>query len=140
MTENQFTGTAFYKTLGEGKLVGTVCKSCGAVHLPPRPICTHCHGDQMEWQELSGRGRLEAYSVIFIAPTAMLNEGYGRTNPYCAGVVKLEEGSSISAQILGVDVAKPEAIPIGAPVSIVFPTAAEGAAPRPRLAFQPDQP
>ncbi len=140
MTENPFTGTAFYKALGEGTLMGTVCKACGTVHLPPRAICTHCHSDQMEWRALTGRGVLTAYSVVFIAPTAMLKEGYSRTNPYCAGIVKLAEGPSISAQILGVDVARPEGIAIGVPVSIVYPAAAEGAASQPRLAFQPDQP
>ncbi len=135
MTENVFTGAAFNKAIGEGRLMGTVCQACGAVHLPPRSICTHCHSDQMEWQALSGRGVLTAYSVIFIAPTAMLNEGYGRTNPYCAGVVKLEEGPSISAQIVGVDVAHPETIAIGTPLTAVYLRHGGEAAPQTRLAF-----
>ncbi len=139
MAENIFTGTAFNKALGEGKLMGTVCTACGAIHVPPRPICPNCHSSAVEWRELSGRGRLAAYSVIFIAPTAMLAEGYGRTNPYCAGVVKLEEGPSISAQIVGVDVAHPETIAIGTPLTAVFLHHGDEAAPQTRLAFTAEE-
>ncbi len=136
MAENIFTGSAFRKSLVEGKLMGTVCKSCGALHLPPRPICSECRSEEMEWRELSGRGRLAAYSVIFIAPTAMINEGYNRANPYCTGLVKLEEGPSISAQIVGVDLSKPEAIAIGMPVSVVIPQQQESVPPKTRLVFK----
>ena len=37
----------------------------------------------------------------------MIEAGYGRDNPYCSGIVKLKDGVSISAQILGVDVDHP---------------------------------
>ena len=36
----------------------------------------------------------------------MIAEGYGRDNPYLAGVVELDEGVKISAQILGADARK----------------------------------
>lgn len=139
MADNIFTSTAFYQSLGQSKLMGTVCKSCGELHLPPRPICTHCKSSNMEWREFSGKGKLAAYSVIFIAPTAMLNEGYSRTNPYCAGVVKLEEGPSISAQITGVDLSKPETIAIGMPISAVYLRYGDEAAPKFRLAFEAEK-
>ncbi|MDD5368368.1 MAG: Zn-ribbon domain-containing OB-fold protein [Anaerolineaceae bacterium] len=136
MADNLFTGTAFNQWLNDGKLMGSACKHCGALHLPPRPICTVCQSGEMEWRELSGHGRLTAYSVIFIAPTAMLNEGYSRTNPYCTGIVKLDEGPSISAQIIGVDVTKPETIAVGTPLSVAYLHHGDEAVPQTRLAFK----
>ena len=115
-----FTSASFYAYLDEHKLMGTRCQSCGALHLPPRPICTACHSQDLEWVELSGQGQLIAFTTVHIAPTAMLAEGYGRDNPYCTGIVQLKEGPAISAQILDVDVQRPESIKIGTPLSVAF--------------------
>jgi uncharacterized OB-fold protein len=90
----------------------------------------------MEWVPLGGKGTLEAFSIIYIAPTAMIREGYGRDHPYCAGIVRLEEGPAISAQILGVDVSHPETIRVGSPVSVEFIDSGEGAQRRTRLGFR----
>jgi len=87
-----FTGAEFNQYLAEHKLMGTRCASCGALHLPPPPICTTCHSDDMGWTEFSGRGQLLAFTTVHIAPTAMIEAGYGRDKPYCTGIVQLEEG------------------------------------------------
>jgi len=115
-----FTSAAFYNFLNEHKLMGSRCATCGAIYLPPRPVCPHCQDSEMEWVEMSGQGKLVAFTVVHIAPTAMLAAGYNRKNPYCVGVVQVEEGPSISAQILGVDVTHPETIGIGTPVTVDF--------------------
>ena len=90
----------------------------------------------MEAVELSGKGKLTAYSVIYIATTAMIQAGYDRKNPYCAAVVKLEEGPSICAQVIGVDVAHPETIKIGSPLTAIFLDRGEGEAKKTFLGFQ----
>ncbi len=131
-----FTHTSFQHFLDEHKLMVARCTGCGALHLPPRPRCPHCSSTAMAWIELSGRGRLSAYTVIHIAPTMMLEAGYGRDNPYCSGVVQLEEGPGISGQILGIDVNHPETIAIGMPVQAAFVERGEGDARKTYLAFQ----
>jgi uncharacterized OB-fold protein len=109
----EFNGTSFYEYLGESKLMGSRCESCDALYVPPRPLCPSCHGNAMTWEEMSGEGQLTAFTTVHIAPTAMIEAGYDRNNPYCVGVVKLAEGPAISAQIVGVDTAKPAGIEIG---------------------------
>lgn len=136
MSDNQFTGTAFYQSLAEEKLAGTHCKACGALHLPPRPICPHCLSDDVEWVAFGGKATLKAFTVIHIAPTAMIAAGYDRNNPYMAGIVQLEEGPRISAQILGLDAAHPETIAIGTPLTATFVERGEGEAKKKYLAFQ----
>lgn len=139
MQDDNFTQVGFNTHLAEHKLMGSVCKSCGAQYLPPRPLCTACYGEEMEWVELDGTGELQAFTTIHIAPTAMLEAGYGRDNPYCTGIVKLDDGLSISAQIVGVDAAKPEDILIGTRMQIEFIDRGEGEAQKTFLAFRPTE-
>jgi uncharacterized OB-fold protein len=113
MSEKTFTGAAFYRLLDQHRLMAARCAACGALFLPPRPLCCNCHSTEMAWTELSGKGRLAAFTTVHIAPSAMIEAGYGRDKPYCTGIVQLEEGPSISAQILGVDAAQPDTIKIG---------------------------
>jgi uncharacterized OB-fold protein len=107
------------------------------LHLPPRPICPDCYGQELAWQAFSGRGKLLAFTTVHIAPTAMLEAGYGRDKPYCAGIVQLEEGPAISAQILGVDVGHPSEIEVGAPLQATFVRRGKGDEARTYLAFEP---
>lgn len=140
MSEHAITGTAYYEFLKKHQLMGSRCPKCGGIFAPPRPFCPDCRDaapqTAMEWVGLSGEGTLMSYSVIAIAPTAMIEAGYGRENPYCSGVVQLVEGPRISAQILGVDVAHPETIAVGAPVKVAFVERGEGDARKTFLAFQ----
>ena len=100
--------------------MGSHCDHCKADFLPPRAICSHCFSDQLNWVEFSGKAKLAAFTSIYIAPTAMIAEGYGRDNPYLAGVVELEEGVKISAQILGLDPQKADEVKIGTPLKVEF--------------------
>jgi uncharacterized OB-fold protein len=130
------TGHAFYQYLAEQKLMGSRCQSCGALHLPPRSLCPACYKDELAWEQVSGRGKLVAFTTVHIAPTAMIEAGYGRTNPYCTGIVQLDEGPSISAQITGVDPAAPEEIEVGTPVRVAFAQRGEGEKEHTFLAFE----
>ncbi len=136
MSERPITGEGFSQYLGEQKLMGTRCRSCGSLHLPPRPLCPACYSDDLEWEQVSGKGKLVAFTTVHIAPTAMLEAGYGRTNPYCTGIVQLEEGPTISAQITGVDPAAPAQIDVGMPVRVAFLRRGEGETERTYLAFE----
>jgi uncharacterized OB-fold protein len=115
-----FTAASFSKFLNERKLVGSRCLNCKALYLPPRAICPRCHGDRMEWVDLSGQGRLAAFTAVYIAPTFMTQQGHGRDNPYVTGVIELDEGVKISARILEVDAKKADTIQIGTPVKVEF--------------------
>lgn len=136
MSERPFTGEAFYQYLGEQKLMGSRCESCGALHLPPRPLCPACHGDDMDWEQVSGKGKLVAFTTVHIAPTAMIEAGYGRTKPYCTGIVQLDEGPAVSAQITGVDPESPAQIKVGMPVQVAFLCRGEGEEEHTYLAFE----
>jgi uncharacterized OB-fold protein len=138
MGEREFTSASFYQFLGEHRLMASRCQLCGALYLPPRPLCPACHGEDMEWVEMGGSGSLLAFTVIYIAPSAMIEAGYGKDNPYCAGIVRLTEGPAISAQVLGVDVRQPAQIAIGTQLKVAFVERGEGDKCRTCLAFTID--
>ena len=107
----EFNAATYYAYLVEEKrLMGVRCRSCGELSAVPRPICAGCHGKDMEWHQFSGNGRLSTFTCISIVPVAMGKKGYGRDNPYCTGIVTLEEGPRISARIVGVDGNNPQDI------------------------------
>jgi uncharacterized OB-fold protein len=138
MADREFSGTSFYQFLREERLMGARCRSCGALHVPPRAMCPTCYGEEMAWEEMGGGGKLVAFTTVHIVPTAMIEAGYGRDRPYCAGIVELEEGPAISAQILGVDPARPQEIEIGTPLQATFIRRGEGEQVCTYLAFERD--
>ena len=91
----------------------------------------------MQWVPLSGNGKLAAYTCIAIGPPFMIGQGYDRQNPYCVGVVELEEGVRVDARIEGVDAKRPETIQVGMPLKVRFLHQGEGEDARTCLAFEP---
>jgi hypothetical protein len=134
--DRPITPASFGHYLNEKKLMGSHCTACNKNFLPPRAICPNCHTDQLAWIEFGGKAKLAAFTAIYIAPTAMIEAGYGRDNPYLAGVVELEEGVKISAQILGLDASQPQEVKIGAPLRVEFVERGEGEAKKTALAFR----
>ena len=118
---DDFNSTTFYNKLKEERqLVGVRCKSCGHLSPEPRPMCPECHGFDMEWHQFSGKAKLSTFTCISMVPVAMAARGYGRDNPYCTGIVTLEEGPRISARINGVDGNNPQDIKSGMDVVLDF--------------------
>ena len=110
----------FEQFLNEEKLMGSRCLECGALFVPPRSVCIKCYSTRMEWAEMKGAGKLAAFTCISIGPPAMIEQGYDRNNPYCAGVVELDESPRVVARIEGVDARNPETIRIGTPLKVKF--------------------
>lgn len=77
------------------------CTACGSIALPPRLICPDCGARTFETVALSGRGSLQTFTIIRIAP-----EGFGDQAPYAIGIVELDEGVRIMAQITDCEVDK----------------------------------
>jgi scaffold protein (connect acetoacetyl-CoA thiolase and HMG-CoA synthase) len=115
-----FNHTGFRAFLSQHKLMGSRCAQCGEIFLPPRPLCPHCYGTQMEWIELSGAGELAGFTTIYVGLPAMAAQGFDRQHPYCTGVIRLAEGPLISGQLIDVDCAHPEDIRVGLPVQAAY--------------------
>jgi len=137
MEERPFNDTSYGQFLKEWRIMGSKCKKCGALALPPRPICISCFGSRMEWVQFKGTGRLSAFTSIVVAPPYMAKEGFSRNNPYVVGVVELDEGVKTVARIVGVDAKKPEEIKVGTPLKAEFLERGEGPDKKTVLSFKP---
>jgi uncharacterized OB-fold protein len=137
--ERPFSDISYTKFLAEEKLMGSRCKHCDVLYLPPRPICIRCHHDDMQWEEMKGRGKLAAFTCIGVGPAFMTAEGFSRHNPYCSGVIALDEGVRVDARIEGVDTINPASINIGMPLTVKFLHRKQGDLTKTYLAFAPIQ-
>ena len=124
--ERKITSNSFYQFLAEKKLMGSRCKKCQALYLPPHPICQKCYGTEMEWVEMKGSGKLAAFTAISVGPTFSIAEGHDRNNPYLVGIVKMDEGPKICGRIQGIDPKNPDKIKVGTPVKVEFMEHKEG--------------
>lgn len=73
----------FVDYLEKGKVMYTRCKDCGLVFFPPRADCYQCLTSNMEWLEVSGKGRLISYSKLEYAPV-----GFGDDLPYAIALLE----------------------------------------------------
>ena len=88
------------------------CKKCGKIYFPPRVICSDCKSCDFELLKLKDEGRLLTYTVIRVAPSQFVNQ-----SPYAMGIVKLDEGVNLLAQIVDCE---PEQLQIGMKLKLEF--------------------
>jgi uncharacterized OB-fold protein len=93
------------------RLEGSACPSCARRFFPPRSVCPACKSSGLEAFLFSGRGTLYSFSRVTQPP-----RGFASVGPYAVGMVRLEEGPLVTAQLSdteGVDLA------VGLPVEMV---------------------
>jgi len=118
--EKEITVQSYLEYVANKKLMGSKCKKCNAAYVPPRKLCIKCNSTDTEWIEMSGKGKIAAFSCIGVGTTFMTNKGYSMKKPYCFSVIKLDEGPMVSGQLLGVDESQPDTIKIDTPVKATF--------------------
>lgn len=137
MSEFTMQSKDFDKALNQEMLIGSHCLDCGAYAVPQRQICPQCRSERTEIISYSGKGKLVAFTVISVPPVKMAQAGYSAKNPYCSGIVEMEEGPRVSAQILDVDMQNPENIKIGTPLTMTILKRDELDSQSSYLAFKP---
>lgn len=97
----------FVSQLEQGKITGTKCKKCGLRFFPPRADCYQCFSSDMEWFEVSGTGKLMAFSRLKYGPM-----GFEGDLPYCIAVLdyggykvfgRIDKGIEDSEIMIGMD-------------------------------------
>jgi uncharacterized OB-fold protein len=109
-----FTST-YWEAAKEGRLLIRRCRApgCGRAHHYPREFCPFCWGEDVTWEEASGRATLYTWSVVHrndLPP-------FGDRTPYVAAVVDLAEGPRMMTEVVGCE---PGELRAGAEVAVVF--------------------
>lgn len=105
---------------GEGHLIGSRCRGCGAVFHPQRAICARCFSDDQEEVALSRQGTIFTYTVARVS-----YPGTPVVAPFVTAAVALPENVQVISLITGID---PAEVKIGSPVELHFWKTGEDAA------------
>jgi uncharacterized OB-fold protein len=70
------------------------CTECGGISYPARLICPRCRSRQFETVILPDEGTLVTFTVTRVGPSQFATQ-----TPYAVGIVELEGGVRIMAQI-----------------------------------------
>ena len=82
----------FWEAANQGQLVIQNCKTCDRLQHPPAPTCNQCgSGDDLEWKNMSGRGKIYNYGVVYDGPVRLLQED----QPFNVAVIMLDEDPGI---------------------------------------------
>ncbi|MEZ4553710.1 MAG: Zn-ribbon domain-containing OB-fold protein [Dehalococcoidia bacterium] len=108
---------AFFEAANEDRLVIQNCTSCNKLQHPPQTACTSCGAgeSELEWKEMSGRGTIYSYAVIYDTPVASMQAD----QPYNCAIIALDEdpGIKMLSHLPGTPV---DEVPMDAAVEVVF--------------------
>ena len=94
------------------RLQGRKCQDCGNLSFPPRLVCPKCKSRNSEPYEFHGRGKLFTYTTLYQAP-----DRFDPMVPYVVGLIDLEEGVRVTAQVTDI---LPEELEIGMDLEMVI--------------------
>ena len=88
------------------------CSKCGAISFPPRLVCSECGNRKFEDYVMKDTGKILTFTTIEVGPPEFADQV-----PYSVGIVELDDGARITAQITDAD---PANIKIGSKVKLEF--------------------
>lgn len=89
---------AWWDATRERRLTIQRCRSCGGTQHYPRSLCRRCHGSDLELVDVSGRGTVESFSIVYRSPDP---EAF--PPPYVVALVRLEEGPVLTTNLVDTD-------------------------------------
>jgi uncharacterized protein len=95
--------------------LGSKCGVCEKVFFPPRVLCDNCGRKSLGKVtplQLKGNGTVFSFTVVHEAP-----RGFETQIPYIVGLIEMDEGVKLTAQIVDID---PKEVKIGMRVKDVF--------------------
>lgn len=112
----------FWDAANDERLVIQHCTACNRLIHPPRPACDQCaSGANLEWKQMSGRGKIYNYGVVYDCPIRLLQDD----QPFNVAVIMLDEDQGIQmySHLPGTPV---DQVPVGAAVEVVFEATSNG--------------
>ncbi|MDQ1425219.1 MAG: uncharacterized protein QOD72_2717 [Acidimicrobiaceae bacterium] len=96
------------------------CNACDRYQFPSAAVCSGCESvANVEWREVSGRGTIYSYGVVYDTPIAALQPDM----PFNVAVIDLTEcpGVNVLSHLPGTPA---DEVSIGAAVDVIFITTA----------------
>jgi uncharacterized OB-fold protein len=104
---------AFWEATRENKLLIQQCGDCGEHQFFPQSYCRNCLGENLDWIEASGKGKVYTFTIVNRPPTARFDEDV----PYVVALIELEEGVRMMSNVVGIN---PDDVRVEMAVEVVF--------------------
>lgn len=104
---------AFWESCKKHTLTVRRCRNCRMYRHPPIPVCPACQSWDWQWEKVSGRGRVEAFTIVTRALFP------GMPVPYNVVRVELEEQKGLLMYSNLIDCPAGD-ISVDMPVRVVF--------------------
>jgi len=88
----------FWEAANEGRLVLQFDPETGKPQFWPRPVAVQSGRRDMEWREVSGKGRLHGWTRVHVPA-----RGFQELAPYVLASVELDEGARIVGRLVNAD-------------------------------------
>jgi uncharacterized protein len=125
--ESDDTGP-YWEATRDQRLVLQWCTHCEKAIFYPRAVCPGCLGDDLEWREASGRGRVHAASVQHKPANPFMADRV----PYVVALVELDEGVRMMSNVVGCE---PDDVTVDMAVRVTWEALTDG---RHLPLFEPD--
>lgn len=103
----------FWDGLAAGEIRLQRCAACGSWVFYPRPRCTTCLSDALDWHTVSGHGTVYSFTVARQAT----HPAFAAEVPQLLAIVELDEGVRMTTTLVD---ATPDDLRVGLPVEPVF--------------------
>lgn len=104
----------FWAGCSQGNLCMQRCSDCGTINFYPVYVCTSCNSSDLEWETLSGRGRIHSLTTVHRASHPDLR----MEAPYIVALIDLDEGVTMMSKLIGGN--HGNEFKIGQPVEVSF--------------------
>ena len=110
---HQEASQPFWDAAKRHELLMPRCKRCDRLFFYPREVCPVCLQADIDWQPVSGRGRVHSFTVIH----QPANPAFREDVPYVYAMIQLEEGTRMISNVVG---CPPGDVHIDMPVAAVY--------------------
>jgi len=108
----------FWDGVNNNKLVVQKCLDCNTLQFFPRPVCVHCFGEKLGWQEVKGTGKVYSFTIVTVPRSPAFRKQVEQTGaPIIFAAIDLDEGIRMMSQIVD---CKPGDVQIGSKVKAIF--------------------
>ncbi len=110
----------FWDGLKEHRLLVQRCRAGGHLVHYPREFCPVCYSADLDWEPMSGRGRVHSFTVVHRAANPVFQQ---EKAPYIFALIRLDEGPILTSNVEGIP---HEEIRIEMPVEVYFDDVTDG--------------
>ncbi len=103
----------FWEAAKRHELVLPRCKKCNHLFFFPREVCPVCLSPELEYAQVSGKGRLHTFTVVHQPGNPAFNDDV----PYIYAVIQLDEGPRMISNLVDCSI---EDAKVDMPVTVVF--------------------